>query len=81
MAGLIQAAIAIAIGVGIFLLGRWGVRVLATGGPPDVDPDDVIDVEIPYRCIVCGMQLTITHAQDDEVPAPRHCHEEMARIE
>lgn len=80
MAQFIQILIAVAIGAGILMAGRWGIKVLATGGPPDVDPDEVIDVAIPYECIVCGMRLTITQAQDDEVAAPRHCHEPMELV-
>ena len=62
------------------MLGRWGVTMLATGGPPDIDPDDVVDVEIKYECVVCGMRLTVTQAQDEEVAAPRHCMEPMERV-
>lgn len=80
MSGLIQIAIAVAIGLGIFLVGRWGVKVLATGGPPDIDPAHVVDVEIRYECTVCGMRLTVTQAQDEELAAPRHCMEPMVLI-
>lgn len=68
------------IGLAIFWVGRWGVRVLATGGPPDVDPEAVVDVEIRYECTVCGMRLTVTQAHDEDVTAPRHCMEPMERI-
>lgn len=77
---LIQVGIAVTIGAVILMLGRWGIKMLVTGGPPDVDPAEVVDVEIPFRCVVCGMQLTITHAQGGEVAAPRHCHEPMERV-
>ena len=80
MATVIEIAIAVAIGLGILLLGRWGVKLLAAGGPPDIDPDSVVDVEIRYECIVCGMRLTVTQAQDEELVAPRHCHEEMVLV-
>ena len=71
---------AIALGLGILLVGRWGVKVLAAGGPPDIDPDAVVDVEIKYECVVCGLRLTVTQAQDEEVTAPRHCMEAMERV-
>lgn len=61
-------------------MGRWGVKVLAAGGPPDIDPDAVVDVEIKYECVVCGLRLTVTQAQDEEVTAPRHCMEPMERV-
>jgi hypothetical protein len=80
LAQILQIGIAIAIGVAILMLGRWGINVLAAGGPPEVHPEDVVDVDIPYLCVVCGMQLTITYASDDAVSAPRHCHEPMERV-
>jgi hypothetical protein len=39
-----------------------------------------MDVEIKYECTVCGMHLTITQAQDEDVAAPRHCMEPMERV-
>jgi hypothetical protein len=77
---ILQIGIALAIGATILMVGRWGINVLAAGGPPDVDPEDVVDVDIPFLCVVCGMQLTITYASADEVTAPRHCHEPMERV-
>ena len=47
---------------------------------PEPDPDDVVEVAVDYRCSVCGLQLTVTHAQDAEVAAPRHCREEMEAV-
>jgi hypothetical protein len=73
----VQIGIAILIGVVILALGRWGIRVLATPIPDEPDPEDVMEVERHYRCTVCGLRLTVTHAQGEEVVAPRHCREEM----
>lgn len=74
---IVQIAIAVAIGASVMGLGLWGVRLLAAPGPPEPDPDDIIDIEQAFRCAVCGMRLTITHAQGEDVAAPRHCREEM----
>ena len=60
----------------ILLAGRWGVRMLATP-VPDPDPDDVVEVAVDYRCPTCGLTLTITRAQDEEIAPPRHCREPM----
>jgi hypothetical protein len=73
----VQIAIAVLIGLAILALGRWGIRLLATPVPSEPDPDEIVEVERRYRCSVCGMRLTVTHAQGDEVVAPRHCREEM----
>lgn len=77
---LVQIAVAVGMGAGILLVGRWAIRLLVTGGPPEVDPDDVVEVELGYQCVVCGMQLTVTYAQDDDVNPPRHCHEQMEPV-
>ena len=37
-----------------------------------------MEVAVDYKCTICGLRLTVTHAQDeDEVAAPRHCREPM----
>jgi hypothetical protein len=66
--------------VGILLVGRWAVKVLATPVPGEPDEDDVVEVSIDYRCTVCGLQLTVTQAQSEEISAPRHCREEMEPV-
>ena len=60
----------------ILLAGRFGIRLLLSA-PLDPDPDEVVEVAMDYRCGVCGMRLTITRAQDEEITPPRHCHEPM----
>jgi hypothetical protein len=76
----VDVVIAVAIGVSIMALGRWGVKLLATPVPAEPDPDAIVDVERAFRCSVCGMRLTVTHAQGEDVAAPRHCREEMEAV-
>ena len=73
--------IAIAIGILILVGTVWGVRMIASGPPPDPDPDAVHEVSVDYRCSLCGMRLTVTHAQDAETEPPKHCREEMDLVE
>lgn len=72
--------IALVLGLAIFGLGLWAVRMLGSPVPPEPDPGDVIPVDVEYRCSVCGLRLTVTHARDGAVPAPRHCREEMEPV-
>ena len=72
--------IAVAMGVTILAVSFWVIRYLASAPPPELDPDDVREVSIDYRCSVCGMRLTVTQAQGDEYEAPRHCREEMEEV-
>ena len=74
--------IALLIAIGIFAVSIWAINLLATPGPEEPDPEDVAEVEVDYKCSVCGLRLTVTHAQaDDELTAPRHCREPMLAME
>ncbi len=64
-------------GIVILATGFWMVRLLATPGPPEPDEAGLVEVNVDYRCIVCGLQLTVTHVQGDEGTPPKHCREEM----
>ena len=74
-------SVAAAIGVLLFVGAVLTARMIASGPPPEPDPADIHEVDAHYRCSVCGMQLTVTHAQDAEVEPPRHCREDMDPIE
>jgi hypothetical protein len=76
----VDIIIAIAIGVAILAVTLWVVRLLLVPQPPDPDPDSVKEVAVDYRCVVCGLRLTITHAQESDPEAPRHCREDMAEV-
>ena len=75
-----QIAMTIAIGVAIIATTLWVVRLLLIPQPDEPDPESVREVAVDYRCIVCGMRLTITHAQDQYPEAPRHCREDMVEV-
>jgi hypothetical protein len=61
----------------ILALTIWSIRFIASGPPPDPDLDDIVEVDVPYLCTVCGLSLTISQAQDGDIRAPKHCREEM----
>ena len=69
--------IAVIVGVAIFVGTIAIVRMIATGPPPEPDPDSVHEVEADYRCSICGMRLTVTHQQDASPEPPKHCREVM----
>lgn len=74
---MVQILVAVAIGVAVFAAALWAVRLLASPVPEEPDPSEIADVEVPYRCTVCGLRLVVTHAQAGEQKAPKHCREEM----
>jgi hypothetical protein len=55
------------------------IRMLSTP-PPEVDPDDVVNVDQDYRCTVCGAELTMTAVNLAEDNPPRHCREDMVPV-
>jgi hypothetical protein len=77
---MIDLLVGIAIGVGVFWLALRVIRLLATPPPPEPNPEDVAEVDVGYRCTICGLRLTVTHAQDGDWVAPKHCREEMVAV-
>lgn len=74
---MIPFLIAVALGIAILAVTILAVRGLARPVPPEPDPDEVQEVSADYRCTVCGLRLSVTHAQDEDHTAPRHCREPM----
>ena len=81
MSDLIRIGLAVLIAAAVWMTGRWAIKVLSQGGPDEPDPDHIVDVEVAYRCTVCGMRLTVPKARDDPLVAPRHCREDMEPVE
>ena len=75
---LFKVAVAIAACLCIYLTGTFVVRSLSHGPPPEPEIGRLRKVNYRYRCTVCGTEVTMTAAPEDEVPnAPRHCREDM----
>jgi hypothetical protein len=63
-----------------FCLWKAGVGMLkALSRPPlpPAEPGEMRKVNVRYRCDVCGVELKLTMAPDDDPPPPRHCLEDM----
>jgi hypothetical protein len=56
------------------------LRALSQPPVPPPEPGELRKVNVKYRCDVCGMELKLTMAPDDEPPAPKHCLEEMTLV-
>ena len=37
-------------------------------------------INVRYRCAVCGVELRMVMAPDEDPPAPRHCLEDMELV-
>ena len=53
------------------------LRSLSTPLPPPPPPGELRKVDLRYRCSVCGMEVRLTRANDEDPDPPRHCQEDM----
>ena len=44
---------------------------------PPPEPGELRKVNMRYRCDVCGVELKVTLAPDEDPPPPKHCLEDM----
>jgi hypothetical protein len=63
-----------------WLILRTGVMMLGGLARPIPEPlpsGEMRKVKIGYRCDICGAELRMTAAPDEDPEAPRHCQDEM----
>lgn len=72
---------ALAVGLVIYLVVVSMLRKFTMAPPAEPDPDDIKPVHLRFRCIVCGAEVTMTAAQDDDPEPPRHCREDMVLVD
>lgn len=66
------------LGIGFYLIAANILRKFWIAAPSEPNPEDLSNVDIHFRCSVCGSQVTMTMAPTGEIPdAPRHCREDM----
>jgi hypothetical protein len=75
----IDVVLALALGYTIWRLAIVLIRMMSTP-PPEIDPDDVKEVDQDYRCTVCGAELTMKAVNVNDEAAPRHCREDMVPV-
>jgi len=73
LAGLLIAALIWRLGVGM-------LRALSRPPLPPPEPGELRKVNVRYRCDVCGVELKLTLAPDEDPPPPRHCLEDMVIV-
>jgi len=73
----LQVAVAVLIFVVVMKVGLWLLRMVASEPPPPPPPGELRKIDARYRCGVCGMEMKVMLAPDEEPDPPRHCMEEM----
>ena len=58
-------------------IGFGMLRSMTTSLPPPPPTGEMRRINVRYRCSVCGVELRLTMAPDEQPPPPRHCLEDM----
>ena len=80
VATILRIVLGVAVALTIYVIGASMLRKFHVAPPEEPDPDDIKPVDLHYRCIVCGAEVTMTAAQDEDPEPPRHCREDMLLI-
>ena len=77
----VRVVLALAVAVTLYVMGASMLRKFKVAPPPEPDPDDIHPVHLRFRCVVCGAEVTMTAAGQDDPDAPRHCREDMVLVD
>jgi hypothetical protein len=67
----------ILMGVVLWKSGVAMLRSMTTPMPPPPPAGELRKVNVRYRCSVCGLEIKLTLAPDEDPPPPKHCLEDM----
>ena len=67
----------ILIGVLLWKSGIGMLRSFTTPMPAPPPAGEMRKINVKYRCNVCGLEIKLTLAPDEDPPPPRHCLEDM----
>jgi hypothetical protein len=80
MATVIWVAIGVIGAVVVWKVGIALLRAVTQTPPPPPPPGEMRKINVRYRCQICGVELRMTMAPDEDPPPPRHCLEEMVEV-
>lgn len=64
----------------LWKLGIGMLRSVTRPLPAPPPPGEMRKISIRYRCTVCGAELKMTLAPDEDPPPPKHCLEDMVEV-
>ena len=70
IAGILIFVVTWKVGIGM-------LRSMTSTLPPPPPAGEMRRINVRYRCSVCGVELRLTMAPDEDPPPPRHCLEDM----
>ncbi|MCU1391624.1 MAG: hypothetical protein JWM34_52 [Ilumatobacteraceae bacterium] len=68
---------ALLLGLGLWKTGIGMLRSMTTPMPAPPPSGEMRRINVRYRCSICGLELKMTLAPDEDPPPPRHCLEDM----
>jgi hypothetical protein len=75
--GVVWIGCGLLLGVVIWRTGMGMMRSMAQPMAAPPPAGEMRKVNVRYRCDVCGVELKLTLAPDQDPPPPRHCLEDM----
>jgi hypothetical protein len=78
--GFWRTIVAVLIAAGVIRLGYGLISSLAEPVPEPPDPGELRKVKIMYRCSICGAEVRMTVAPQEDPEPPRHCLEDMEMV-
>jgi hypothetical protein len=64
----------------LWRIGMAMLQALSAPPAPPPEPGELRKVNVRFRCDVCGVELKMTMAPDDDPTPPRHCLEDMTIV-
>ena len=61
----------------LWRVGMGLLRSMTTPLPPPPPEGELRRVNVRYRCSLCGVEIKMTMAPEEEPDPPRHCMEDM----
>jgi len=80
MSTILWIAIGVLIGYAVWKFGIGMLRSVTRSLPPPPPAGELRRINVRYRCDVCGVELKMTMAPDEDPPPPRHCLDDMVEV-
>jgi len=64
----------------IWKIGLGMLRSMTSSLPPPPPSGEMRRINVRYRCGVCGVELRMVMAPDQDPPPPKHCLEDMELV-
>jgi len=79
-ATVLWVAAGVLMGLVVWKTGIGMLRSVTRSLPAPPPAGEMRRINVRYRCDVCGVELKMTMAPDEDPPPPRHCLEDMVEV-